>query len=241
MAAKEDSDFDVFGDTSSSGSEADSPAIQHRGRSQAAKLSELDLQRRQYLQSSHKEVAFPTLRNQKPINFGQAFDLAKRQSILNSLAELVDQSGWTLQRHGAFPTRDIPVNHLSVAEMVASRLKEFLFPRLEERTGISEHYWTFRDLFIVGYHQDHQRSLEMHSDGSLASLTLLLNETSEFEGGGTFFKKFDLLVKQNPGDAWIHDGRLDHCSEAITRGERIVMVAFIDTVGGCTDLLVRKS
>ncbi|KAI9469155.1 hypothetical protein LPJ78_003716 [Coemansia sp. RSA 989] len=241
MATKEDSDFDVFGDTSSSDSETDTPAIQHRGSSQPTKLSVLDLQRRQYLQSSRKEVAFPTLRNQKPINFGQVFGLAERQAILSSLAELVEQSGWTLQRHGAFPTRDIPVNRLSVANMVTSRLQAFLFPHLEERTGISEQYWTFRDLFIIGYHQDHQRSLEMHSDGSLASLTLLLNETSEFEGGGTFFEKFNMLVKQNPGDAWIHDGRLDHCSEAITRGERIVMVAFIDTVGGCTDLLIRKS
>ncbi|KAJ2850340.1 hypothetical protein IWW36_001957 [Coemansia brasiliensis] len=241
MATSEDSDFDLFGETLSSDSETDAPQFRHRNCSQTTKLSVLDLQRRKYLQSNRIKVTFPTLRNQRPINFGQIFDLAERQSILNSLTELVNQSGWTSQRHGAFPTRDIPVNRLSVANMAISRLQEFLFPRLEEHTGISKQYWTFRDVFIIGYHQDHQRSLEMHSDGSLASLTLLLNETSEFDGGGTYFKQFDMLVKQNPGDAWIHDGRLDHCSQAITRGERVVLVAFIDTVGGCTDLLIRKS
>ena len=34
-----------------------------------------------------------------------------------------------------------------------------------------------------------QRELRVHSDGSVFSINILLNPTSEFQGGGTIFEK----------------------------------------------------
>ncbi|KAJ1832717.1 hypothetical protein LPJ63_003313 [Coemansia sp. RSA 2711] len=236
-------DFDLFGAISAD-EQAELEALSNQRRQAVhSEQSELDAQRRRYLQSdraSPESLGFQTLRNQRPLNFGQVFSAPERQAILNSVSTYTDQQGWATQRHGAFPTRDIPVSSLDISCMVAERLEQALFSLLQQHTGIDSKYWTFRDLFIVGYHEAHQRSLEMHSDGSLASLTLLLNEPSEFDGGGTLFEKFDLHVRQVPGDAWIHDGKLNHSGVAITRGKRLVMVAFIDTKGGFTDILQHK-
>ncbi|KAJ1855235.1 hypothetical protein GGH12_003615 [Coemansia sp. RSA 1822] len=233
-------DLDLFGNVSTA-EQAEHDKLQAQRRNQApTDQSPLDYQRRRYLQShnvSPSDLGFKTLRNHQPLNFGQVFSAPERQQILDSVSAYVEHQGWTTQRHGAFPTRDIPINVLSIASTVTSRLEQTLLPRLHEHTGIDIKYWTFRDIFVVGYHEDHQRALEMHSDGSLASLTLLLNDPREFDGGGTFFEKFALRVEQVPGDAWIHDGRLDHSGVAITRGKRLVMVAFIDTIGGYTDIL----
>ncbi|KAJ2359207.1 hypothetical protein GGF43_000229 [Coemansia sp. RSA 2618] len=235
-------DFDLFGDTSVE-EQVELGKLQEQRRKQVPTgQSRLDSQRRRYLQSHttlSTELGFKTLRDQQPLNFGQVFSAPERQDILNSVFEYVEQKGWTTQRHGAFPTRDVPVKVLSAGQMVTDRLKQILFPLLYQHTGIDVKYWTFRDLFVVGYHEDHQRSLGMHSDGSLASLTLLLNDSAEFDGGGTYFEKFSLCVEQVPGDAWIHDGKLNHSGLSITRGKRFVMVAFIDTIGGYTDIIQR--
>ncbi|KAJ1644669.1 hypothetical protein J3B02_002644 [Coemansia erecta] len=198
--------------------------------------SRLEFQRRRYLQSARQHmIKFETLRDNRPMNFGQVFTSKQCQEILEAIYDHVASQGWTLQRHGAFPTRDVPVKSLSVSAMVYTRLAEKLFPKLELHTGIGAGYWTFRDLFVVGYHEDHQRMLKLHTDGCLASLTLLLNNPAEFTGGGTFFKKFDLHIKQKPGEAWVHDAKLSHSGMEITSGKRIVMVAFMDTTGGITE------
>ncbi|KAJ1994926.1 hypothetical protein GGI25_001228 [Coemansia spiralis] len=200
-------------------------------------VNSLEFQRQRYLRSNRKDAQgdlnFETLRDREPMNFGQAFSRAELILILTSVNEYVLEKGWTTQRHGAFPTRDVPKD-TSVSSMVFGRLKDMLFPLLAKHTGISADKWRFRDLFVIGYHEDHQRALELHSDGCLASLTLLMNDTGEFEGGGTYFEKFDLHIKQEPGDAWIHDAKLSHSGVSITRGSRIVMVAFMDTAGGFT-------
>ncbi|KAJ2599453.1 hypothetical protein H4R99_003711 [Coemansia sp. RSA 1722] len=200
----------------------------------------LEFQRRRYLQSAknNQTTEFQTLRDQKPINLGQVFTITECQEILESTNSHAESQGWTIQRHGAFPTRDIPVKNLSASAMVHEKLTKALFPKLELHTGIDAGYWTFRDLFVVGYHEDHQRALKLHTDGCLASLTLLLNDPSEFTGGGTFFSKFNLHINQVPGDAWVHDAKLSHSGVEILSGKRIIMVAFMDTIGGITEKIV---
>ncbi|KAJ2081283.1 hypothetical protein H4R24_002460 [Coemansia sp. RSA 988] len=201
-------------------------------------------QRLRYLQSDRKVNStiggYATLRNSPPINFGVVFTAPERQTIIESVYDHVHDNGWTAQRHGAFPTRDIPVKQISVSDTIYKRLSTRLFPFLQQHTGIDAKFWTFRDLFVIGYHEHHQRALKLHSDGCLASLTLLLNDPSEFGGGGTFFEKFNLHIEQNPGDAWIHDGKLRHSGLEISHGQRLVMVAFMDTIGGHTNMLAQR-
>ncbi|KAJ2712778.1 hypothetical protein H4R19_002580 [Coemansia spiralis] len=241
-----DDDFDLFGATTASERASADELYKQRRNAQRASLDDvqdqLTFQRRRYLQSDQHPpgvLGFETLRSARPLNFGELFSLSERQAILASVYDHVSAHEWTTQRHGAFPTRDIPVCATSVADMVAGRLRDQLFPWLQARTGIDVGFWAFRDLFVVGYHEDHQRALDLHSDGCLASLTLLLNDPAEFEGGGTLFDKFGLLVRHAPGDAWIHDGKLRHGAAEIARGQRVVMVAFFDTVGGQTTALAR--
>ncbi|KAJ2158149.1 hypothetical protein GGF46_003987 [Coemansia sp. RSA 552] len=236
----DDSSFDLFGEMTPEEQSSLDELHKQRRNCDLSRRSRLDSQRLLYLRSDpsrNEAQGFETLRNAQPMNFGQLFSAPERQSIIDGVDATVRKGGWTLQRHGAFPTRDVPVKTTPVSDMIYERLRNVLFPPLQRHTGISTEYWAFRDLFIVGYHQDHQRSLDAHSDGCLVSLTLLLNDPNEFDGGGTYFEQFDLHIRQAPGDAWIHDGKLQHSGVGITRGKRLVLVAFIDTVGGQTDIL----
>ena len=51
------------------------------------------------------------------------------------------------------------------------------------------------DMFIVKYNHDQQNELALHQDGSTFSFNILLNPSSEFEGGGTYFEHFQENVK----------------------------------------------
>ncbi|KAJ1961577.1 hypothetical protein GGI12_003172 [Dipsacomyces acuminosporus] len=239
--------LDLFGEVSEE-EQREIDALNAKRREEHVALLEqdqatLDYQRWRYLNSDKQNYNAPaysyfeTLKGREPINLGPAFTESELQEILDSINAHVAMADWSTQRHSAFPTHDIAVRELPISQMIYSKLEGFLFPRLQACTGIDAKYWAFRDLFIIGYHADRQRALELHTDGCLASLTLLLNSPSEFVGGGTYFKKFDLRVRQNPGDAWVHDANLRHGGIAITEGTRVVMVAFMDTVGGMTDLL----
>lgn len=87
--------------------------------------------------------------------------------------------------------------------------------------------------------------LDFHRDGSLLSFTILLSPRDEFEGGGTIF---DALGDVAPGDletqsilqsagviqppqagyAVLHSGKLFHGGHVVTKGQRIVLVGFVD-------------
>ncbi|KAJ2376687.1 hypothetical protein IW150_001836, partial [Coemansia sp. RSA 2607] len=210
-------DIDLFAELTAEEEQALNHLAAQRQRDEPSNASALSYQRRRYLQNAFTPTNTQSLKNQPPVNLGQTFTPTQRHDILASLRLHAATEGWTQGRHGAFPTRDVPVSKLSVAEHVRSTLAEHLFPELEARTGIAHEYWAFRDLFIIGYHANHQRALEVHTDGCLASLTMLLNDTEDFVGGGTYFTDFDLLVKQTPGDAWVHDAKLRHSGVEITQ------------------------
>ncbi|KAJ1734553.1 hypothetical protein LPJ61_001004, partial [Coemansia biformis] len=114
---------------------------------------QLAFQRRRYLQSDQHPrgaLGFETLRSARPMNFGEVFTQPERQAILASVREFVQANQWTTQRHGAFPTRDVPVKAITAAGMVVKKLKTALFPLLQRHTGIDAGFWAFRDLFVVG-------------------------------------------------------------------------------------------
>jgi hypothetical protein len=91
--------------------------------------------------------------------------------------------------------------------------------------------------------------LELHRDGSLLSFTILLTPPDEFEGGGT---EFDALRGKNvmvdddkdcfeltnegvirprqAGQAVFHSGKLLHGGHVLNKGERTVLVGFVDVM-----------
>ena len=52
----------------------------------------------------------------------------------------------------------------------------------------------------------------------------------DFEGGGTFFEHLATTVQLGRGDCLAHSGRVRHGGAAVTKGERIVLVGFVDVV-----------
>ncbi|GAX10420.1 hypothetical protein FisN_21Lu122 [Fistulifera solaris] len=86
--------------------------------------------------------------------------------------------------------------------------------------------------------------LEAHRDGSLLSFTLLLTPPDRFEGGGTFFEALrdveptmenkdtfqtgEVIRPQQAGDAVMHCGKILHGADVITKGQRTVLVGFVD-------------
>ena len=57
-------------------------------------------------------------------------------------------------------------------------------------------------------------------------LNILLNDTNEFIGGGTYFED-DITTNLNQGDAIIHSSKTKHAGVEITEGKRYVLVFFI--------------
>jgi hypothetical protein len=88
--------------------------------------------------------------------------------------------------------------------------------------------------------------LEAHRDGSILSFTVLLSPPEEFEGGGTFFDALRDEDAQAPalyangvvrppqaGDAVLHSGKLLHGADVVTKGQRVVLVGFVDMAAWC--------
>jgi predicted 2-oxoglutarate/Fe(II)-dependent dioxygenase YbiX len=83
------------------------------------------------------------------------------------------------------------------------------------------------DLFVVKYKDTEQNHLKMHQDGSFLSFNVLLSDTSDFEGGGTYFDD-GLTSYLEQGDILIHSSRIKHAGLPITKGTRYLLVGFLN-------------
>ena len=84
-----------------------------------------------------------------------------------------------------------------------------------------------QDLFVVKYKDNDQNHLDMHHDGSFLSFNILLSDTQEFEGGGTYFDD-GLTGHLEQGDILIHSSRIKHAGLPITKGTRYLLVGFLN-------------
>ena len=164
---------------------------------------------------------------------------------LDECAELLaaaQRQPWTTNRHDRYPTTDIPLASLECGAAVEQRLRERVLPLLEQHFGFSR--LAFRDLFVVKYSADAQRELALHRDVSQLSFNVLLNEASEFDGGGTYFERLDQTVQLRRGQVLLHSGRLRHAGRPVTRGERYILVGFVtvdsDRFNPALDAATRK-
>ena len=86
----------------------------------------------------------------------------------------------------------------------------------------------FRDLFFVFYDVYKQNELALHRDGSIISFNILLNNENDFENGGTYIKHSDKVIKIKQGDCLCHSGKILHAGNKITKGQRYILVGFLD-------------
>lgn len=96
---------------------------------------------------------------------------------------------WITDRHNEYPTTYLPVDKIpSIFGIILETLKTII-NKIKISYGLHDDMVIdITDLFVVKYSHDAQNQLEMHTDTSFFSFNILLNDSSEFDGGGTYFE-----------------------------------------------------
>jgi len=138
-----------------------------------------------------------------------------------------NNGGWTTHRHKNYPTTDLPVNIIpSIFSFILSSLPD-IFSKINKMYGLIDVKLNFLDMFLVKYNENLQNELELHKDGSVLSFNISLSDPSEYEGGGTLFPD-GIHYTLEQGDMLVHCGQVKHTGMKITKGNRYILVAFID-------------
>ena len=140
--------------------------------------------------------------------------------------------GGTTARHYSVATTDVPL--MDLPELVPSfnaALNEALLPALAALYPSAAPLASklrVLDCFLVRYDAQAQASLPLHTDQALLSFTIALNDPSEYEGGGTYFRGIDRAVDAPAaGHAIMFPGKLEHAGDPITKGRRYIIVLFM--------------
>jgi len=145
-----------------------------------------------------------------------------------ALSEALDK--WTVDRHEFYPTNDVLLQDIGLQDAYHQVLKEVVYP-------LCIHLWTlegkgwkdmFSENFLARYTTDRQSHLSLHHDFSHVTMVVKLND--EFDGGGTWFPKYNLLSNpERVGVATLHPGMVTHLHGArpIYAGKRYICVSFM--------------
>ena len=138
-------------------------------------------------------------------------------------------NGWTKNRHNNYPTTDLPVDRINnIKVLVNNIINQEIIPRIADFFGVNKFFLDAYDIFVVKYSFDKQNELGFHTDGSMFSFNILLNDVSEFEGGGTILKlDEEVLINNSKGGLLIHCGQTKHAGKKITSGTRYILVGFV--------------
>jgi hypothetical protein len=196
-----DEDFDLFGD-----SEPTKRVVQIK----TLPLSTIEGRRQQFVLS--KSFQFDTF---------PAFSVEECEEILKDLNFDSDS------RHSSFKTTDTSLYSHPQHQFILDGVRRIL-GQFEKVTGFKEGDLELLDCFFVRY-DDHQRSLEPHTDGCLLSFNVQLNSLNEFQGGGTRFTELSKTFKIPQGHCIMHSAKLLHEGVAVTSGTRIILVGFVET------------
>ena len=146
-------------------------------------------------------------------------------------AHAAASGGWTTARHHAVPTTDIPIHRApELLSWFREALATRLGPLLAANFGVRATDVRVHDAFLVRYSAGHQAHLPLHTDESMLSLTLVLNDS--FVGGGTYFADLREALSPAVGHVVAFDGRALHGGEPIIRGTRYIVAAFLYVTGG---------
>ena len=141
--------------------------------------------------------------------------------------------GWTTNRHGNYPTTDLPIVELpNTLNFLRLALVERVYPLLRAQFGsfLPDGGRNLRvaDGFVVKYDANGgQTELRPHRDGSVLSFNVALNPTCEYDGGGTWFSSLEQPVRIDVGELVTHSSSLLHGGHGITSGRRYIMVCFV--------------
>ncbi len=196
------------------------------------KISELKNNNENNDCKNHLNEIIEFIDNDKPPNylnrFLQRFHIPKYidKSFCNLIIKESEKMDWTTNRHDNYPTTDIPVNSLTNIKQYLYELCEQIIILTNEKYNLSEINLKINDLFVVKYEDTQQSHLKFHTDGSIISFNILLNNNTEFQGGGTYFND-GLTINPNQGDLIIHSGKIKHAGIPLKDGKRYLLVGFL--------------
>lgn len=181
-----------------------------------------------------KLVAKPGEEPYKLVHVSKAplFSPEECQAIIDECEERAAKVGWATKRHFAYPTTDVPLKELPrTLEWFNEKLQERIYPCLASNFAQAlpdSSKLKVVDAFIVKYDADGgQTQLKPHRDGSVVSFNVALNPSSEFEGGGTYFKGLDDGLRIEQGHIVTHASNVLHGGHPITSGKRYILVSFV--------------
>lgn len=209
-------------------------------------LSKIPLSDRRFLYiTTQQQLQKQSLRDSIQI-IPQILSIAECESIVQWSHEYASIHGWSNNRHSSYATVDIGLlqgcrdstsdefnddvctQHTLFKSQLIQLLNERVIRRyLENSQMFVEGDLRILDAFVVQYEASNINSLPLHTDGSLISVNIALNEN--YDGGGTYFKDWNQTIQLKPGDCLMHWSKLLHSGQPITAGKRLILVAFVDT------------
>jgi glycosyl transferase family 25 len=171
------------------------------------------------------------------------FDLICEEPIVNVFtfpvftpifcSELIEEAEhfgqWETTRHKRYPTNDMLLSAFGIDLIYNFVVKKYVMPLILYKYKL-EDYWMniATENFIARYSSDTQQHLGIHHDGTYLSLILTLN--TNFKGGGTYFPKFEKLLKPDyPGFMSVHPGMVGylHGARPVIEGKRYIVASFL--------------
>ena len=153
------------------------------------------------------------------------------EEFCEELIRLAETRGeWTVGRHEFYPTNDMLMEAIGMKDIYTRVIREFVAP-------LATWYWTLEgegwdtvvdETFIIRYRPDKQGQLSIHHDYSSYTIGLKLND--EFEGGGTYFPKYQVnAMPKRIGNVFMHPGMITHRhgGRPVFSGTRYIAVSFI--------------
>jgi len=152
--------------------------------------------------------------------------------IIDKAEAYASVNGWTLTRHNAYPTTDLPL------ELVLGKFSNIhgiltgMLGELEVLFKLREDSLRIKDLFVAKYQFEagRQKELKPHMDGTPFSFVIALNELYEYENGGTRFTSSNTTYKCNVGSGILFSGKNEHEGVAISKGTRYILTGFCDFI-----------
>lgn len=149
--------------------------------------------------------------------------------IVNTGVNYGNVYNWTTQRHEHYPTTD---NQMTTEwpcyKWLEQRVFKVIFEKYRELYDVNINLLAIEEMFLSKYNGNDpskQNSLEKHTDGNEFSFVLALNDN--YEGGGTYFKDINKVVKLKKGDCVVFCGQQEHAGLKVTKGMRYVVAGFV--------------
>ena len=130
-------------------------------------------------------------------------------SMCDSIIELSERHGGYKNDEGDdVPGQEIRLHEIGLSEKLEFHWQKCIAPMLNEEFNPCA-YYGIRDAFIIKYTMEGQRDLRLHSDASLVTGSIKLN--NEYTGGELYFPRQDLSNKDIPvGDCILFPGQVSH-------------------------------